>query len=169
MEYDFTLNDRTYKVFIEKKKEALEVKVEDRIHRVDCHPVSPNCLSLLIDQKAHLVYVAEEGGRKHISLHGHDYVLEEVDERAGREAGGAAGDSALHDGLIKTPMPGRIVKVLVSENDRVESGQNLVIIESMKMENNIKAPADGVVQKVFVSPGDSTRFGETVIQLEISS
>jgi biotin carboxyl carrier protein len=168
MEYEFKLHDTNYHVTIEKKKESLQVGIDDRVHEVDCHPVSANCLSLIIDQKAHLVYIAEEGKRRYISLHGAGYVVEEAEEERLHGAGEPAGSSELRDGLIKTPMPGRIVKVLVSEDQEVEAGQNLVIIESMKMENNIQTPASGVVRKIFVAPGDSARFGESLVQIDLT-
>ena len=64
-------------------------------------------------------------------------------------------------------MPGNIVKVLVQEGDEVQKGQNLVIVESMKMENDMCAPADGVVKKIHVAPGDQTQFGQVLVELEL--
>ncbi len=67
----------------------------------------------------------------------------------GQRAGGAGA------GEVKSPMPGKVVKVLVSEGDVVEQGQPLVVVEAMKMENELTAPVAGVVRAVHVQAGDT--------------
>jgi len=75
-------------------------------------------------------------------------------------AGGSAG--ALK---ITSPMPGSIVKVEVSVGDSVKSGQTLVVLEAMKMENEIKAPQDGVVASINTSKGSSVNSGDLLVSL----
>ena len=55
---------------------------------------------------------------------------------------------------IKAPMPGLVIKILVNEGDVVKKGDNLLILEAMKMENMIKVPSDVVIKKILFSPGD---------------
>jgi biotin carboxyl carrier protein len=55
---------------------------------------------------------------------------------------------------LKTQMPGRIVRLLVSEGEAVKKGQPVLVIEAMKMENELKAPQDGVVSRIHVKEGD---------------
>ena len=69
-------------------------------------------------------------------------------------------------GDVSPPMPGRVVKVLVSKDDRVKSGDPLLIIEAMKMESRVPAPIDGRVTAILVEEGESVKTDETVIQLE---
>ncbi len=69
-------------------------------------------------------------------------------------------------GDIASPMPGRVVKVLVSKGDRVEQGQPVLIIEAMKMESRVPAPVDGTVAALYVKDGDDVKTDETLIQLE---
>jgi biotin carboxyl carrier protein len=57
------------------------------------------------------------------------------------------------DRVVKTPMPGRVVKVLVAKGDAVEAGQGLVVLEAMKMENEVCARAAGTIAEVHVAPG----------------
>ena len=69
-------------------------------------------------------------------------------------------------GDVAPPMPGRVVKVLVSVDDRVKTGDPLLIIEAMKMESRVPAPIDGTVKAILAVEGDNVKTDETVIQLE---
>jgi len=69
-------------------------------------------------------------------------------------------------GDVAPPMPGRVVKVLVAKDDRVKTGDPLLIIEAMKMESRVPAPIDGKVTGILVAEGDNVKTDETVIQLE---
>ena len=66
---------------------------------------------------------------------------------------------------ISAPMPGTIVKVEVSVGDAVKSGQTLVVLEAMKMENEIKAPGDGVVASINTSKGTNVDSGALLVTL----
>lgn len=69
------------------------------------------------------------------------------------------------DGVVRAPMPGRIVSVNVSVGDSVTSGQAVVILESMKMENTISATSAGSVTAVHVAAGDSVQHGQTLMEI----
>ncbi|MEK7301246.1 MAG: biotin/lipoyl-containing protein, partial [Nitrospirota bacterium] len=64
------------------------------------------------------------------------------------------------------PMPGRVVKILVAKDDRVKTGDPLLIIEAMKMESRVPAPIDGKVSAILAAEGENVKTDETVIQLE---
>jgi biotin carboxyl carrier protein len=67
---------------------------------------------------------------------------------------------------IVSPMPGRIVKVLVSEGDTVAAQQGLIVVEAMKMENELRAPRAGRVTSVKVGEGTSVERGAVLIVME---
>lgn len=79
-------------------------------------------------------------------------------------------ESALREGqgadTAAAPMPGVLVSVAVSPGERVVAGQQLAVIESMKMQTEIKAPRDGVVERVLVEVGDSFGQGASLVTLE---
>ncbi|GAB6135073.1 pyruvate/oxaloacetate carboxyltransferase [Thermococcus prieurii] len=66
---------------------------------------------------------------------------------------------------VTAPMPGKILRVLVSEGQEVRTGQGLVVLEAMKMENEIPAPKDGIVKKIYVKEGDTVNTGDPLIEL----
>ncbi len=76
-------------------------------------------------------------------------------------AGGAAGS------MLKAPMPGRVVRVLVQVGQTVERGAPVVIVEAMKMENEMHAPASGTVLRVHVAEGATVDAGQLMVELEL--
>lgn len=65
---------------------------------------------------------------------------------------------------IKAPMPGLIINLKVAEGDTVKAGDQLLILEAMKMENILKSPGDGVVKKIKVKKGDSVEKNQILIE-----
>ncbi|MBO5975080.1 MAG: biotin/lipoyl-binding protein, partial [Paludibacteraceae bacterium] len=66
---------------------------------------------------------------------------------------------------VKAPLPGSIIKVLVSEGQSIKRGDVLLTMESMKMENNIRAEKDGVVGKIYVQAGKSVMQDDVLLDL----
>ncbi len=67
---------------------------------------------------------------------------------------------------LKAPMPGLILDILVREGDRVKKGDNLLILEAMKMENMIKSAGEGTVRQIKVSKGDRVEKNHILIVFE---
>ncbi|WP_157065557.1 biotin/lipoyl-containing protein, partial [Thermococcus celericrescens] len=77
----------------------------------------------------------------------------------------AATPAPAGEGAVTAPMPGKILRILVREGEQVKTGQGLVVLEAMKMENEIPAPKDGVVKKILVKEGDTVDTGQALIEL----
>ena len=71
--------------------------------------------------------------------------------------------------ILTAPLPGKILKVIVSPGSRVKKGDLLLTIEAMKMENEFFASEDGVVKEVYVTPGQSVETGGNLLLLEVES
>lgn len=71
-----------------------------------------------------------------------------------------------HPGDVTTPMPGRVVKILVTQGSSVNAGDSLLVVEAMKMENRVQASIAGTVATIFVKEGDEVNPDETLIHLE---
>jgi propionyl-CoA carboxylase alpha chain len=72
--------------------------------------------------------------------------------------------AAADENLLRCPMPGLVVEVRVQEGERVFRGQELVTIESMKMESGVPSPCDGVVRKVRVAAGQAVESGDVLAE-----
>ena len=68
--------------------------------------------------------------------------------------------------VVKSPMPGLVVKVLVEPAQEVKRGERLIVLEAMKMENDVKAPRDGKVAKIAVNTGDPVEGGRELLTIE---
>ncbi len=73
---------------------------------------------------------------------------------------------AAADKTVSAPMPGNILSVNVKSGDVVKSGDTLMILEAMKMENEILAPADGTIDQVFVQKGSTVETGAALCSLK---
>ncbi|RNL56841.1 acetyl-CoA carboxylase biotin carboxyl carrier protein subunit [Pedobacter jejuensis] len=67
---------------------------------------------------------------------------------------------------IKAPMPGLVLNVMVEEGSEIKKGDNLLILEAMKMENILKSSTDGIVKKVTVKQGDKVEKNQILIQFK---
>ncbi len=129
----------------------------------------PNHYSLLVDGKSYIVSIEpdDEPGQYRVHAGGYDYEVEAVSERQAylREFIRAAG-AGKKDSVIKAPMPGLIVKLLAEENEEIEKGQGIMVMEAMKMENEIKAPMGGTLTKIKVATGDAVEKGQVLFEIE---
>ena len=70
------------------------------------------------------------------------------------------------DDILRSPMPGRVMSVLVRPGDAVTAGAEVCVVEAMKMEQSILAHRDGIVKTVFVQPLDSVNANDPLVELE---
>lgn len=132
----------------------LDVKIGGKRVVVDAVQV-PGALSVRIDGR--IVDLVLEGHLPELGViaSGHrSYVRVESERQrtAGNAKGGAAGRS---DKIVRSPMPGRVVRLLVGAKDSVEQGQTLCVIEAMKMENEVKAKSACTVAELHVKEGST--------------
>ena len=89
---------------------------------------------------------------------GHSWAVTEEGPLAARPDQDAGGD-----GTVRSPMPGTVQAVHVTEGQPVSAGQPLVIVEAMKMEHTVTAPLDGTVAELLVKAGQQVAMDETLV------
>lgn len=110
--------------------------------------------------------VQYDGSAIEFTLNGDWHTVEVRDEqellldRLGFKTGAAAAE-----GLLKAPMPGKILDIMVQEGDEVEKDQPLVILEAMKMENELKAPVSGVIDSISAEVGQSLEKNSPILEI----
>jgi len=131
---------------------------------VDVRRLRSGSLSLIVSTARHASYEVtcyESTPGELVLGFGGRHVRARVSD--GRRRGTAGSAGAAGDHTIVSPMPGRVVRVMVESGDTVTAGQALAVVEAMKMENEVASPATGVVSDVCVAAGDPVAAGGALL------
>jgi biotin carboxyl carrier protein len=162
MKYHVKVRDRIWQVEIEGSR----VTVDGRVESAELGPVPGTPLrELRIGGGSWFLPVESvRRGIWLVQLGGESVEVEVVDERTAhiRSLVGA-GVAMTGPPLLKAPMPGLVVRVLVVPGQRVEAGASLVVLEAMKMENDLKAAGAGTVESVRVRAGQTVEKGMVLV------
>lgn len=163
MKYVTIINDVRFEIEIGNDG-SLKVNGEPR--EVDFLALGPSLYSILMDHRSYEMVIEEREGATEVLMQGKLYTGQVMDERAqllASRRGGLSVDSG--ELLIKSPMPGLIIAIPVTEGQEVTKGETMIILESMKMQNELKAPRDAVVQRISVQVGNSVEQNKLLITL----
>ena len=164
MKYITTVEGKEFAVEVLDDK---HVSVNGHVYEVDFESVSGQPVySLIVNGKSHESYVARGDDNWQVLLRGRLYPITVEDEREKRlraAAGGGVAESG--EIILKAPMPGLVVAIPAGEGQQVKKGQVILILESMKMQNELKAPRDGTVHRVKVKAGESVEQKQTLLSV----
>jgi biotin carboxyl carrier protein len=164
MKYITTVEGRQFVVEIIDDK---HINVDGKLYEVDFESVSGQPVySLIVEGKSHESYVQLTDDTWQVLLRGRLYPVTVEDEREKRlraAAGGGVEESGEFN--LKAPMPGLVVAIPVSEGEHVKKGQVLLILESMKMQNELKSPRDGKVNRIKVKTGESVEQKQALLSV----
>lgn len=165
MEFEFLVNNAPHKISLERKGEIFIVSDGKNTYEADIRFISPNVVSILIGNRSFQVYLAKDKEKRYLSLGGQQLIVQEAlgeAEKYEREEERTQKDEL----MVMAPMPGKVIKINVSENEEIRKNQTLAIVEAMKMENEIKSSIDGRVKKILVSVGELVDSENPLIELE---
>jgi biotin carboxyl carrier protein len=165
MKYIAEVNGKQYQIELFRDQ---RVEINGEPHQFSFDSVGERLTySLLVDGQSFEVNLFQENGSWEVIMRGRRYSVRVEDERERllREAGG---DSALQQGRIclEAPMPGLVIDIPVSEGSEVEEGEVLLVLESMKMQNELIAPRKGTVTGVRVEVNQNVERGQTLLVIE---
>ena len=162
-----------YIVSIDENKHLLKILSQDKVelngknHTVELSQLSKYTYLLKINNKVY--HVTSE------KLNGHDYtfaidgssynttVRTTLEEKANEYLQNKAKESGTE--IIKSPMPGLIVKILKQVGDNVEVGDPIILLEAMKMENEIRASASGIIKSISTKENSSVEKGQALLEI----
>jgi biotin carboxyl carrier protein len=125
----------------------------------------PGVYSVLLDGRSYEARVEERpGGGVVVVIDGYRFEIEVHDPRRWTRKSGGRGDEGIQ--RVTAPMPGKVVRVLISPGDAVEPGQGLLVVEAMKMQNELKATRPGKVIAVPAKEGATVAAGEVLATIE---
>lgn len=159
MEHRFRAGGKEVTIRILPEGEDYRVEIDGREHHVRIAGRCPGSLDLEVDGRRHHFHVAADGARRYVAFGGRTFLLgpsePDVRERAPDRA----------DRALEAEMPGVVRAVHVSEGDRVERGQTLVVLEAMKMEIRITAPHPARIRRLRCQEGEQVERGQVLVEL----
>lgn len=164
MKYVTTIDEREYVVEIVDESHVI---VDGKSYEIDFESICDQPVySLLKAGKSHEAYVYPVDGAWQVLLFGRLYAACVEDEREKRlRASSGGGVSERAEFHLKSPMPGMVVAVKVADGQAVQKGDVLIILESMKMQNELKSPRAGVISRLRVQAGDRVEQQQTMLSV----
>jgi biotin carboxyl carrier protein len=153
-------------VDLERHGDHWKVLLDGQAIVVDAASITQNTFSILLGGESYEVSVAPTpDGMLKLLTGSQEFLAEVVDPRAWR---GRRGKGLEAEGRkeVASAMPGKVIRLLVKAGDKVETGQGLVIVEAMKMQNEIRSPKSGIVGRLFAKEGQSVNAGEILAWVE---
>lgn len=164
MTYAITIDGKRYRLDLNRSEGRWSCLLDGREVEVDAVVARPDVLSLRIGNRAYEVKCERVAGDMHLWVGSARFAAEVRDPRS------LSGRVRVQDeqGPIKltAPMPGKIVRILLSQGAEVEAGVGVLVVEAMKMQNEIKSPKKGTIQKILVGEGSAVNAGDVLAIVE---
>ena len=163
-----TVQEQSFELEVERGERVVQIKVNDRTYdiRGGYHP-GENLQTLVVNGKSMTFRLARDPGGLQISRQGrvaHTQALTKLEH----ELYELVPEKKVADtsNLIMSPMPGKVLHVYVAAGETVEAGQEIAVIEAMKMENMLRAERTGTVAEVFVAAEDTVDTDQILVRFE---
>ena len=166
MKYEVLLAGKTRVVELSSSNDVWRISLDGSELDASVVEVAPNTFSVLLNGESHQIRIAPRTDGT-LTLHTGlaEYHAEVNDPRLwrGRKHGALQAEGRQE---ITAPMPGKVVRVLVREGDTVETGQGLLVVEAMKMQNEIRSPKNGKVEKLLAKENQAVNAGDILAWVE---
>ena len=165
MEFEFLVDSVPRKIALENRDRTVVFRIGEAEIEAEVTKVSANEILYHLHGRTARVHLVRDGGRTLVSVDGRGFAITEAPAETTRPLGGV--ERTPEGSLwVKSPMPGRVIKLCVREGDEVRRNQTLVVVEAMKMENEIQSPADGTVKTIHTSVGELVDSEKPLIEIE---
>ncbi|MBN2174834.1 MAG: acetyl-CoA carboxylase biotin carboxylase subunit [Bacteroidales bacterium] len=149
---------------------TIEMQLNDNKYMAELRAMESGILEITLNGHSMIFYISRDKlGRGFVSLNGHIFTVIRHDILSKEDFFGLLDHGGREGTEIVSPMPGKVIKINVSEGREVKKGDLLLIVEAMKMENNILSPRDGKIEKVNVKAGDMVDGSKELVTLEITN
>lgn len=169
-EYKIISEGKEHTVTLVPEEGSFVVTLDDITHRFEVLLNKNPIYSFLVD--GNQVLEAEVSFQKdHASINvGHvPYRVDIFDPRRHLASQGEVEAGGAGSAVIEAPMPGKVIDVKVKIGDAVTTGQAVVVVEAMKMQNELATPMDGIIKEIKVSAGDTVESGKPLVIITKSS
>jgi biotin carboxyl carrier protein len=167
--YLATLHGHTEQVPVEVQDDGqghLVLLLGEKCYAVDALALEHGAVSLLLEGQVYDVEFDDVGEEVQVLVRGDVFRVDVADERSVRLRAGATALKVEGRVSITAPMPGKVVRVLVKQGQKVQEGEGLLVVEAMKMENELKSPKAGTVTEVFAREGSPVEAHAKLLTVE---
>jgi biotin carboxyl carrier protein len=168
MPIELKIKERVARVeILEQTGSIYNVKIGERIYNLDVVKVAKGIYSVLYKgHSTNMEMIEGDSPNKYIvNTRSNDYQIEVIDAKA-KYMAATKSDLHGHDAIIASPMPGKVVRIPVSEGDFVEKGDTVIVVSAMKMESEYKSPIAGSIKKIFVAEGKTVDSNQPLVEIE---
>jgi biotin carboxyl carrier protein len=132
----------------------------------DAVEIAAGVFSILVNGASHEIRVAPAvDGTLTLQSRNHEFTAQVIDPRAWRGRGHGSAQAEGRQKIV-APMPGKVVRLLVKVGDKVDSGQGLLVVEAMKMQNEVRSPKTGTVERLLAKEGQPVNAGEILAWID---
>jgi len=164
MTYDIAIDGKNYRLDLNQVEGRWSCRLDGREIEVDAVLARPDVLSLRIRNKAYEVKCERVGSDLHLWVGSARFGVEVRDPRSLRARVRAVDEHGPRK--LTAPMPGKVVRILVSAGAEVEAGAGVLVVDAMKMQNEVKSPKKGTIQKILVAEGAAVNAGDVLAIVE---
>jgi biotin carboxyl carrier protein len=165
MDYRLKIGEKVIFFHAERKGDhGITLSHDNCLLDVEYTVISSHHQRLLVNGSPLNAYIASDGNGKTVIIKGIPYYIGDADVIDIRARGRKGSQAIPQD--ITPPMPAVVVRILVSQGDRVKQGEKVIVVSSMKMETTLTAPSDGRVRAVNVAEGDKVMPGQILIDID---
>ena len=152
---------------LHKEKNRHRISIDGNIYDVDLVMVEKGVYSIIYKNKSYNVELIQGKTPKTYTINTlyNSYDIDILDAEA-KYLNSRKQDDLEDDSAISSPMPGKVVKVLVKVGDKVKAGDTVIIISAMKMESEYKVKKDRLIKDVLVKEGDTIDGNQPLIIIE---
>lgn len=168
MSYELKINDRLANIeLLSRDGNIIQVMLDKKVYELDILEVEKGVYSILLDNNSFNVELVEGKNAKSYLVNTlyESFEVEVIDAES-KYLKNRKKDDGEDLNVIASPMPGKVVKVLVKEGDKVKAGETVVVVSAMKMESEYKVKQDRVIKKVLVEVGDTVSSDQPMVIIE---
>ncbi len=169
MGYEVKIGDRVASVrLVSRNGQFAVLEIDGKQYEVDIAMVENGVYSILHEGKSYNIEIIPGDGPKNyfVNTFYNSHEVDIIDAQSRYMMSRKSDDDQSVDKVISTPMPGRVVKIPVTEGEPVVKGATVITISAMKMESEYKSPIDGVIKKIHVAEGDNINANQPLIEVE---
>jgi biotin carboxyl carrier protein len=168
MSYEIRINDKVSNIeLLGREGDKLQVALDNKVFELDIAEVEEGVYSILLDNRSFNVELVQGNNAKSYTVNTlYETFDVEIIDAESKYLNSRRKDDGEDAATIVSPMPGKVVKILVNEGDAVEAGTTVIIVSAMKMESEYKVKQDRIIKKILVKEGDTVAGDQPMVIVE---